>query len=239
VISVHDPDTRHVPQPTDDYKTHVAGEVDTGLITDCALRQGQRRRKPGGHWGLEWLAGRMPGSQVLTDSADGAAEARIALPEAGHRGVIKPIPQRTPVEDRFTRDDFIRRRDRRPAHLPRRRGSRCPDCSLQAELHHRTTGPPFTLHDTRPRLGAVHRTPTSRNVRFQTTYRQNPADSRTLHRLAGTGATETQRYGGTTNTIGGCTTGARGEPTAPDSPGIGLHQRRLDHPSYHQTQQQQ
>jgi hypothetical protein len=162
VISVHDPDTRHVHktvrQPTDGYKAHVAVEVDTGLITDCARRQGQRRRNPEVTRDWSGWPARIPGLQVLADSAYGAAEARIALPEAGHPGVIEPNPQRTPVEDRFTRDDFIRRRDRRPGHLPRRRGSRCPDCSLQAELHHRTTGPPFHLarHTTTTRGCSPH-----------------------------------------------------------------------------------
>jgi hypothetical protein len=61
VISVHDPDTRHVHktvrQPTDDYKAHVAGEVDTGLITDLCTTSGPAAPKPRGHLGLEWLAG--------------------------------------------------------------------------------------------------------------------------------------------------------------------------------------
>jgi hypothetical protein len=43
VISVHDPDTRHVHetvhQRTDRNKSHIAVEPDTGLITNCSLRQ--------------------------------------------------------------------------------------------------------------------------------------------------------------------------------------------------------
>jgi hypothetical protein len=149
VISVHDPDTRDVHktvrQPTDSYNAHV------GLITDCARRQGQRRRNH--EVTLDWSGwpARIPGLQVLADSAYGAAEARIALPEAGHPRVIEPIPQRTPVEAR-----------------------------LQAELHHRTTGSPFHLprHTTTtpgcsPHADKPKRQIPSRNVRSQITYRQN------------------------------------------------------------------
>jgi hypothetical protein len=121
VISVHDPDTRHVHQPTDGDKAHVAGEVDMGLITDCARRQGSAAPKLRGHL-EDWSGGpaRIPGLQVLGDQPTVPLRPAPRCLRPGHLGVIKPIPQRTPVEDRFTRDDFIRRRDRRPGHLPRR-----------------------------------------------------------------------------------------------------------------------
>jgi hypothetical protein len=56
---------------------------------------------------LELLADEEPGLQVLGDSAYGTAEARIALADAGHDAVIKPIPLRTMIEGEFTRDDFV------------------------------------------------------------------------------------------------------------------------------------
>jgi hypothetical protein len=56
---------------------------------------------------LELLADEEPGLQVLGDSAYGTAEARIALADAGHDAVVKPIPLRTMIEGEFTRDDFV------------------------------------------------------------------------------------------------------------------------------------
>ena len=50
VISTVDPDTRHVHKSLarrqDGFKGHLAIEPDTGIITDCALTQGQRGRQP-------------------------------------------------------------------------------------------------------------------------------------------------------------------------------------------------
>ena len=48
VISIVDPDARHahktVHRRQDGFKAHLAIEPDTGIITDCAVDQGQRRR---------------------------------------------------------------------------------------------------------------------------------------------------------------------------------------------------
>jgi hypothetical protein len=86
--------------------------------------------------------------------------------------VVKPIPQRTLVEDRFgATTSFV---DEIAGQVT---CSAAADSAAQT-AHYRPScataqpGRHFILHDTRPRLGAVHRTPTSRNVRFQTTCRQ-------------------------------------------------------------------
>ena len=119
VISVHDPDTRHVHkslhQRTDGYKAHVAVEPDTGLVTDCTVRQASGAQNHEAAVGVQLLAGEQPGLQVLGDSAYGTAEARVALADAGHDAVIKPIPLRTVIEDGFTRDDFLVMRPPKPS----------------------------------------------------------------------------------------------------------------------------
>jgi hypothetical protein len=111
VISTVDPDTRHVHKTVhhrqDGFKGHLAIEPDTGIITDCALRQASGTNNHEAVVGMELLADEDPGLEVLGDSAYGAAEARVALADAGHTAVIKPIPLRTVIEGGYTRDDFL------------------------------------------------------------------------------------------------------------------------------------
>jgi len=96
VISTVDPDTRHVHKTVhrrqDGVKAHVAIEPDTGIVTDCALRQASGTDNHEAVVGMEVLTGEDPGLEVLGDSAYGTAEARVALADAGHGAVIKPIP---------------------------------------------------------------------------------------------------------------------------------------------------
>ena len=110
VISTVDPDTRHVHKTVhhrqDGFKAHVAIEPDTGIITDCALRQASGADNHEAVVGLELLEGEDRGLQVLGDSAYGTARARMALAEAGQTAVIKPMPLRTVIADGLTRDDF-------------------------------------------------------------------------------------------------------------------------------------
>ena len=111
VISTVDPDTRHVHKSVhhrqDGFKAHVAIEPDTGIITDCALRQASGAENHEAVVALELLADEDPGLQVLGDAAYGTAETRLALADAGHTAVVKPIPLRTVIDGGFTRDDFI------------------------------------------------------------------------------------------------------------------------------------
>jgi IS5 family transposase len=187
VISVHDPDTRHVHktvhQRTDGYKAHIAVEPDTGLVTNCALRQASGAENHEAAVGLELLAGEQPGLEVLGDSAYGAAEARIALAEAGHDAVIKPIPLRTVIEGGFTRDDFTVDEAAGQVTCPagytvpisRSRGAkfgfRCRDCPLRARCTTSKMGRKLTLHKQDSVLfGARRQAETSE---FQTVYRQH------------------------------------------------------------------
>jgi hypothetical protein len=187
VISVHDPEARHVHktvhQRTDGYKAHIAVEPDTGLVTDCSLRQASGTENHEATVGLELLADEKPGLQVLGDSAYGAAEARIALTDAGHDPVIKPIPLRTVIEGGFTRDDF--RVDEAAGQvtcpaghtvaITRTRraifGIRCRDCPLRARCTTSNKGRNLTLHEHDAVLFAARRQ--AETPEFQTVYRQH------------------------------------------------------------------
>jgi IS5 family transposase len=108
VISVVDPDARHMHKSVrsyrDGYKAHVAVEPETGLITAQALTPANTADGP---VGIGLLAGEPAGLEVLADSAYGSGQTRAALRAAGHTQTIKPIPLRGGVPGGFTRDDFI------------------------------------------------------------------------------------------------------------------------------------
>jgi hypothetical protein len=187
VISTVDPDARHVHKTVhhrqDGFKAHVAIEPDTGIITDCALRQASGTDNHEAVVGLELLADEDAGLQVLGDSAYGAAEARVALADAGHSAVIKPIPLRTVIEGGFTRDDFLVDEAAGTVTCPaghtvaitRSRGaafrSRCRDCPLRARCTTAKNGRHLTLHEHDSVLFAARRQ--AETPEFQTVYRQH------------------------------------------------------------------
>jgi hypothetical protein len=187
VISTVDADTRHVHKTVhhrqDGFKAHIAVEPDTGIITDCALRQASGTDNHEAVVGLELLAEEDPGLQVLGDSAYGTAEARIALADAGHDAVIKPIPLRTVIEGGFTRDDFIVDEAVGQVSCPgghtvsitRARGAdfgiRCRDCPLRARCTTSKRGRKLTLHEHDSVLFAARRQ--AETSEFQTVYRQH------------------------------------------------------------------
>lgn len=107
MVSVVDPDSRHVHKTVhsyrDGYKAHFAVEPETGLITACTLTPGNA---PDGPTGLDLLEDDEGNLEILADSAYGSGEVRHALEGAGHRQTIKPIPLRRHIEDGFTLDDF-------------------------------------------------------------------------------------------------------------------------------------
>jgi IS5 family transposase len=122
VISVVDPDSRHMHKSVstyrDGYKAHVAVEPDTGLITATALTPANAGDGP---TGIELLADEEPGLQVLADSAYGSGEVRCALDAAGHTAAIKAIPLRRNPKleaDQFNRDDFVINHTARTATCP-------------------------------------------------------------------------------------------------------------------------
>lgn len=144
MVSVVDPDSRHVHKTVhsyrDGYKAHFAVEPDTGLITACALTAGNA---PDGPTGVELLAGESPGLEILADSAYGSGEVRQALEDAGHRQTIKPIRLRPAVPGGFTREDFDVDLDRGTVTCPAGHtvaltakrnavfGARCSPCPLR------------------------------------------------------------------------------------------------------------
>ena len=107
VISTVDPDTRHAhksrSKKQDGYKTHIAVEPDTGIVTACVLTPGSSHDSTPVS---ELLGGEDEPVEVLADSAYGSADTRKSLTEAGHTTVIKPIPLRQAVPGGFTIDDF-------------------------------------------------------------------------------------------------------------------------------------
>jgi transposase len=187
VISTIDPDTRHVHKTVhhrqDGFKAHVAIEPDTGIITDCALRQASGTDNHEAVVGLELLADEDPGLEVLGDSAYGTAEARVALADAGHTAVIKPIPLRTIIDGGFTRDDFLVDEPAGTVTCPaghtvaitRARGAdfgiRCRDCPLRARCTTSRRGRKLTLHEQDSVLFAARRQ--AETPEFQTVYRQH------------------------------------------------------------------
>ena len=187
VISTVDPDTRHVHKTVhrrqDGFKAHVAIEPDTGIITDCAVRQASGADNHEAVVGLELLAGEGPGLQVLGDSAYGSAQSRLAVADAGHTAVIKPIPLRTVVEGGFTRDDFLVDHAAGLVSCPaghtvaitRSRGAkfgiRCRDCPLRTRCTTSRHGRKLTLHEHDSVLFAARRQ--AETPQFQTNYRQH------------------------------------------------------------------
>src|SRR5215217_5313074 len=187
VISTVDPDTRHVHKTVhhrqDGFKGHLAIEPDTGIITDCALRQASGTNNHEAVVGMELLADEDPGLEVLGDSAYGAAEARVALADAGHTAVIKPIPLRTVIEGGYTRDDFLVDEPAGTVTCPaghtvaitRSRGAdfgiRCRGCPLRARCTTSNRGRKLTLHAHDSVLFAARRQ--AETPEFQTVYRQH------------------------------------------------------------------
>jgi Transposase DDE domain/Transposase domain (DUF772) len=187
VISTVDPEARHVHKTVhrrqDGFKAHIAVEPDTGIITGCALRQASGTDNHEAVIGLELLADEDAGLQVLGDSAYGTAETRLALADAGHDAVIKPIPLRTVVEDGFTRDDFLV--DEAAAQVtcpaghtvaitPSRGamfGIRCRGCPLRARCTTSKRGRKLTLHEQDSVLFGARRQ--AQTPEFQTVYRQH------------------------------------------------------------------
>jgi IS5 family transposase len=107
VVSVHDPESRHVHKTVhnyrDGFKAHIGIEPDTGLITACELTAGNVGDAQAAA-GL--LAGETSPLEVLADSAYGSGEFRAHLAEQGHTATIKPIPLQRAVVGGFSLDDF-------------------------------------------------------------------------------------------------------------------------------------
>jgi hypothetical protein len=84
VISTVDPQARHTrktsAQRRDGDKGHIAGEPESGLVTECVLTAANL---PDGPTGVRLLADEDPGLEVLGDTGDGPGATRAALRAAG------------------------------------------------------------------------------------------------------------------------------------------------------------
>ena len=121
-ISVVDPGARHgrktSSQRRDGYKAHVVAEPETGIVTACEITSATGADGP---VGVGLLIGEPSGTQIIADSAYGSGEVRAELAKAGHRTIIKPIPERRNPRlgtDQFTRDDFVIDHDNRQVICP-------------------------------------------------------------------------------------------------------------------------
>jgi IS5 family transposase len=107
IVSVHDPESRHVHKTTSNYrdgfKAHIGVEPDSGLVTACDLTAGNvgdAQAAPA------LLAAETSPVEVLADSAYGSGGFRAYLAEHGHAATIKPIPLTAKIPGGFTIDDF-------------------------------------------------------------------------------------------------------------------------------------
>ncbi|HVC41301.1 MAG TPA: IS1182 family transposase [Candidatus Saccharimonadales bacterium] len=192
IVSVHDPESRHVHKTDhnyrDGFKAHVAVEPETGLITACDLSAGNvgdAQVAPG------LLADESPGLEVLADSAYGSGQHRAQLLAAQHLAVIKPIPLRATVPGGFSIDDFAIDGASRSVTCPAghtvpmthsrsaKFGSRCHECSLRSRCTTARDGRDLKVHRHHELLAAARRQ--AETETFQRTYtRWRPMVERSL-----------------------------------------------------------
>jgi IS5 family transposase len=119
VISVVDPESRHMHKSRSDYrdgyKAHVAVEPETGIITGTALTPANAGDGP---TGVDLVDDEPAGCEVYADSAYGGGDTRAAIRRRGHDPIIKPIPMRAAVPGGFLRDDFTIDHHARAATCP-------------------------------------------------------------------------------------------------------------------------
>ena len=183
IVSVHDPESRHVHKTThnyrDGFKAHVAVEPETGLMTACELTAGNVGDAQAGP---ALLTAESPGLEVLADSAYGSGQHRAHLLAAGHVAVIKPIPLREIIPGGFSLDDFVVDLTSRTATCPagqtvpiNRSGdanfrSRCRPCALRSRCTTAHRGRSLAIHPHFALLEAARRQ--AETEAFQRTYMQ-------------------------------------------------------------------
>jgi IS5 family transposase len=181
VISTVDPQARHTRKTSahkrDGYKAHIAGEPETGLVTECALTAATA---PDGPTGVELLADEEPGLEVLGDSGYGSGQTRAALTQAGHTQTIKPLPLASATPGGFTIHDFHVDRQAGTVTCPAGSkarltrsgqanfGRRCARCPLRQRCTTAAGGRTVRVHPHDGELRAAHRRATTRG--FQDSY---------------------------------------------------------------------
>jgi IS5 family transposase len=156
MVSVHDPESRHVHKTVhnyrDGFKAHIGVEPDTGLITACDLTAGNVGDAQAAA-GL--LADEAAPVEVLADSAYGSGEFRNHLAANGHTATIKPIPLHSPIPDGFVTDDFEVDLEAMTATCPNGITVTISSRSRQARFARRCDGCPLRQRCTRCRHGKV------------------------------------------------------------------------------------
>ena len=215
MVSVHDPESRHVHKTTSNYrdgfKAHVGVEPDTGLITACELTAGNvgdAQAAPG------LLAGEPSPVEVLADSAYGSGEFRAHLAERGHTTTIKPLPLTSSIPGGFTVDDFAVDLAAMTATCPNgitvaisarsrqaRFGRRCAGCPLRQRCTRAVDGKILTVHEHHELLAAARAH--ALTEAFTQPYRQHrPMVERTLAWLVRRGGRKVRYRGIARNRIG-------------------------------------
>jgi IS5 family transposase len=215
MVSVHDPESRHVHKTTSNYrdgfKAHVGVEPDTGLITACELTAGNigdAQAAPG------LLTGETSPVEVLADSAYGSGEFRHHLARHGHGATIKPIPLSTAIVDGFVIDDFTIDLATMTATCPNgitvaisvrtrqaRFGRRCTGCPLRERCTRAVDGKVLTVHEHHELLAAARAQAATDT--FADSYRQHrPMVERTLAWLVRRGHRKVRYRGIARNRIG-------------------------------------
>lgn len=215
MVSVHDPESRHVHKTTSNYrdgfKAHIGVEPDTGLITACELTAGNvgdAQAAPG------LLAGETAPVEVLADSAYGSGEFRDHLRQHGHRATIKPIPLHSAIPDGFTIDDFVVNLAAMTATCPNgitvtittrsrqaRFAQRCQGCPLRQRCTQSAAGKILTVNVHHDLLAAARSHATTAN--FIDPYRQHrPMVERSIAWLIRRGGRKVRYRGIARNRIG-------------------------------------
>lgn len=212
VVSVVDPESRHVHKTTSNYrdgfKAHIGVEPDTGLITATELTAGNvgdAQAAPA------LIANEEPGIEVLGDSAYGSGEFRNHLNQRGATAVIKPGPLRPAVEGGFDLDDFVVTDTTVtcPAGVtviisPKRNarfGRNCTGCEFRTRCTKSRSGRSLHLHPHHALLAAARRQ--ARTAEHQNVYRQHrPMVERTIAWLMRRGHRKVRYRGIERNQIG-------------------------------------
>jgi hypothetical protein len=179
VISAVDTQARHTRKSPearrDGYRAHVAGDPETGIITDEKLTGAAGAENSDAAVAAEFVAAEAAASRPggdrghddtgrgelawYGDSAYGTGDLRAAIAGAGHQAVIKPWPLLPAVAGGFTADDFTVDAAARtvtcPAGITRHLtaknavifGAACRDCPLRQRCTTAKDGRTLHLHE--------------------------------------------------------------------------------------------
>ena len=214
IVSVVDPESRHVHKTTSNYrdgfKAHIGIEPDTGLITACELTAGNvgdAQAAPG------LLDGESEPVEVLGDSGYGSGELRQHLKDCGHTATIKPIALHATIANGFTIDDFTIDLQAMTATCPnsvtvtitRSRtatfGAKCQGCPMRARCTTSRHGRKLKIHPHHDLLRAARAH--ALTDEFKIPYRQHrPMVERSIAWLVREGARKVRYRGIARNQIG-------------------------------------